>query len=111
MKDHKAETIAIKLVDDVICRHGVPRVVHTDQGRDFESNLIKQVCDLLEIEKTRTTAYHPKSYGLVERLNKTLIGMLRSCVDENQKKLGYSPTKDIAWISLKCAGYHWIFTV
>ena len=85
LKDHKAETIAIKLVDDVICRHGLPRVVHTDQGRDFESNLIKQVCELLEIEKTRTTAYHPESDGLVERLNKTLIGMLRSCVYENQK--------------------------
>ena len=85
LKDHKAETIASKLVDDVICRHGVPRVIHTDQGRDFESNLIKNMCQLLEIEKTRTTAYHPESDGLVQRLNKTLIAMLRSCVDENQK--------------------------
>ena len=85
LKDHRAETIASKLVDDVICRHGVSRVIHTDQGMDFESNLIKNMCQLLEIEKTRTIAYHPESDGLVERLNKTLIAMLRSCVDENQK--------------------------
>ncbi|MEW8548469.1 MAG: reverse transcriptase domain-containing protein, partial [Candidatus Thiodiazotropha sp.] len=85
LKDHKAETIARVLVDEVICRHGVPRSIHTDQGRDFESNLLKHVCELLEIEKTRTTAYHPESDGLVERLNKTLVTMLRSCVDEDQK--------------------------
>ena len=66
MKDHKAETLATKLVDEVICSHGVPRVIHTDQGRDFESNLLKHFCELLEIEKTRTTAYHPESDGMVE---------------------------------------------
>ena len=85
LKDHKAETIAAVLVDEVICRHGVPRSIHTDQGRDFESTLLKNMCELLEVEKTRTTAYHPESDGLVERLNKTLVTMLRTCVDEEQK--------------------------
>ena len=85
LKDHKAETVATKLVDEVICRHGVPLVIHTDQGRDFESNLLKHICELLEIEKTRTTTYHPELDGLAKRLNKTLVSMLRSCVDENQK--------------------------
>ena len=64
---------------------GVPRTIHTDQGKDFDSKLIKALCELLEIEKTRTTAYHPESDGLVERLNKTLITMIRSLVDEEQK--------------------------
>ena len=59
LPDHRAETIAEKLVDDVLCRHGVPRTIHTDQGKDFDSKLIKALCELLEIEKTRTTAYHP----------------------------------------------------
>ena len=85
LPDHRAETIAEKLVDDVICRHGVLRTIHTDQGKDFDSKLIKALCELLEIEKTRTTAYHPESDGLVERLNKTLITMIRSLVDEEQK--------------------------
>ena len=85
LKDHKAETIAAVLVDEVICRHGVPLSIHTDQGRDFESTLLKNMCELLEVEKTRTTAYHPESDGLVERLNKTLVTMLRTCVDEEQK--------------------------
>ena len=86
LKDHKAETTAIKLVDDVICRHGVPsRVVHTNYGRDFESNHIKQVCELLEIEKNEDNGIPPRVGWIVERLNKTLIGMVHSCVDENQK--------------------------
>ena len=82
--DHGAETIAEKLVDDVICRHGAPRMIHTDQGKDFDSKLIKALCELLEIEKTRTTQ-QLESDGLMERLNKTLITMIRSLVDEEQK--------------------------
>ena len=58
------------------------RSIH-DQGRNFESELIKQLCDLLQIEKTRTTPYHPQSDGLVERFNHTLIQMLSMYVNEN----------------------------
>ena len=83
LPNHRAETIATKLVDDVICRYGVPRTIHTDRDKDFDTKLIKALCDLLEIEETRTTPYHPASDGLVER--KTLMSMVRSLVNENQK--------------------------
>jgi transposase InsO family protein len=83
--NHKAETVAEKLVDKVFCRFGTPRVIHTDQGRDFESHLFGDVCKLLGIENPRTTPYHLQSDGLVERFNKTLGAMLRSVVSENQK--------------------------
>ena len=59
-----------------ICRFGVPRRIHTDQGRDFESNLIYEMCHLLDIEKTRTCPYRPQSDGMVERFNWTLTQML-----------------------------------
>ena len=85
LRNHWAETKAAKLVAEVICRYGVPRVIHTDQVKDFDFKLIKALCELLEIEKNRTTPYHPESDGLVERLNKTLISMVRSLVDEDQR--------------------------
>lgn len=56
MKDMEAVTVARLLVNEVICRFGVPDSVHTDQGKNFESTLIQEICQLLGIKKTRT---HP----------------------------------------------------
>ena len=49
----------------------------SDQGRNFESALFTEMGQLLGMKKTRTTAYHPKSDGMVERLNRTLADQLR----------------------------------
>ena len=76
MKDMEAQTVACILVNEFICRLGVPDTIHTDQGRNFESKLIKELCQMLGIKKTRTTPYHPQSDGMVERFNRTLLNML-----------------------------------
>ena len=76
IRDEQAHTVAQKLVEEFICRYGVPNEIHSDQGRNFESNLFKEVCKLLGVRKTRTTPYNPKSDGMVERFNRTLLGML-----------------------------------
>ena len=44
---------------------------------------MQEVCKLLHINKTRTTAYHPQSDGVVERLNRTLLSMLAATVHEH----------------------------
>ena len=73
LPNQEATTIATKLVEEVICRYGVPRELHSDQGSNFESKVMAEVCWLLGIQKTRTTPYNPKSDGLVERFNRTLL--------------------------------------
>ena len=82
--DQEARTVADKLVQEFITRFGCPRQIHTDQGRNFESKLFKGMCDLLDVDKTRTTPFHPQSDGLVERLNRTLENMLSLYVADNQ---------------------------
>ena len=47
--------------------------LHSDQGSNFQSKVMAEVCRLLGIQKTRTTPYNPKSDGLVERFNLTLL--------------------------------------
>ena len=84
IRDEQAHTVAQKLVEEFICRYGVPNEIHSDQGRNFESNLFKEVCKLLGVKKTRTTPYNPKSDGMVERFNRTLLGMLVTMIDPNK---------------------------
>lgn len=85
LKSITAKTVASTLVDQFVCRFGVPREIHTDQGRQFESELFKELCELLDINKTRTTAFHPESDGLIERAQRTLEEMLSKYVETNQR--------------------------
>lgn len=83
--NQEATTVASKLVEEVICRFGVPLEIHSDQGRNFESQVFQEVCRILGMHKTRTTAYHPQSDGMVERFNQTLERHLAKLVDDKQK--------------------------
>lgn len=73
--NQKAETVVKCLWDNFIACYGIPERLHTDQGPDFESKLIKELCLLAGIVKTRTTPYHPRG-NPVERFNRTLLSML-----------------------------------
>ena len=72
----EAITIAKVLVDEMFCRFSPPEQLHSDQGRQFESSIMKEVCEILGIRKSRTSPYHPQCDGLVERFNRTLLSML-----------------------------------
>lgn len=74
--DQKASTVADVLVNKIFSRFGPPAVLHSDQGANFESDLMHDICNIMGITKTRTTAYHPQCDGLVERQNRTLQAML-----------------------------------
>jgi transposase InsO family protein len=76
--------VAKLLVEDVIVIFGTPYVIHTDQGVQFESHLFQEVYRLLQIQKNRTTPYHPQPDGMVERNNRTTPTMLSAFVNEHQ---------------------------
>ena len=54
MRDMEAITVARLLVNEFFCRFGLPDTLHTDQGRNFQSTLIKEICSLVGVHKTRT---------------------------------------------------------
>jgi len=83
--NQEATTIVEVLFNNVFSRFGVPLELHSDQGRNFESKLFQKLCDLLGINKTRTTPLHPQSDGMVERFNRTLEEHLSKVVDIHQK--------------------------
>ena len=67
-----AKTVAWHFVNTWVKNHGVPKVLVSDQGKQFESQLFQSLCELLNTRKCRTTTYHPQSNAKVERLHKTL---------------------------------------
>jgi hypothetical protein len=71
----EAQTVARILVEEVITRFGILNKIHSDQGRQFESHLFKEMCKLL---------HHPAFGGMVQRFNKTLATMISAFVTENQ---------------------------
>ena len=85
LPNQEAKTVAEKLVDEVISRFGAPERINTDQGRNFEAHLFKEMYNLCNIEKTRTTLYHPQSDGMVEGMNRTIQDMLAKYVAEHQR--------------------------
>ena len=68
----------------IVFRFGMPAVIHSDQGREFDNNLMQELCLLCGAHKTRTTPYHPASDGLVEHFNRTLLMMLAMFAGENR---------------------------
>ena len=79
-----AETVAEELMK-MFSRVGIPREILTDQGSNFQSQLLKELYRLLHVEPLRTSPYHPQTDGLVERFNQTLKRMLKKTAAEDGK--------------------------
>lgn len=75
-KNQTAKTTAEAFLNHFVFRYGLPKRIHADQGPNFESKIIKELCAITGIEKSRTTSYHPMGNGLTERFNRTLLNML-----------------------------------
>ena len=78
----QAPVVAKILWDKFFMYFGLPEKILTDQGRNFESKLITELCLLTQIKKLRTTPYRPKTNGAYERFNRTLISMIGTLPDE-----------------------------
>uniref|UniRef100_A0A3B3DC26 Integrase catalytic domain-containing protein n=1 Tax=Oryzias melastigma TaxID=30732 RepID=A0A3B3DC26_ORYME len=85
-RDQTAQTTVKALWSHIIQPFGCPARFHSDQGPNFESDLVKQLCDTYGIAKSRTAPYHPEGNGNAERLNQTLLNMLRSLEQEKQDR-------------------------
>lgn len=83
-RDQKARTVAKALWENSLVYFGFPSRLHSDQGQDFESHTIKELCTLIGADKVRTTPYHPQG-NPVERFNRTLLSMLGTLEEKDKQ--------------------------
>ena len=79
----EAQDMAEAIVTGWILHFGVPDCLHTDQGTNFGSRVIQEMCQLLKIDKTRTSPYHPQGNGQVERYNRVIADMVSKYCSDN----------------------------
>jgi hypothetical protein len=80
----KQEDVVKFYVENIVCRFGVPKVLLSDRGSQFRSQLSKAIFQLMGSSPVNTTAYHPQTNGVTERFNKTLALMLKMYCNKSQ---------------------------
>jgi len=72
MKNKEAATVAKHLVRDVFKIPGPPKILQSDNGKEFVADIIKNVCNILNVKIMHGRPRHPQSQGQIERLNQTI---------------------------------------
>ena len=85
-RNQSAITVAKVILNEWIYNFGIPERIHSDQGRNFLSSLVRELCMILGVNQSKTTAYHPAGNGQTERMNRTLLSLLRSLSEEKKAK-------------------------
>lgn len=80
-----ASEVAEFFITNIVLRHGAPAIVITDRGKAFTAGLVDAVMQLSGTSHRKSTAYHPQTNGLTERLNKTIADMLSMYTDVEHK--------------------------
>ena len=82
----KAPSVAKTIWDQFFVHYGFPEKILSDQGRNFKSQLISELCELTQVKKLRTTPYWPEGNGSCERFKHTLFFMLGTLHDDFKSK-------------------------
>jgi hypothetical protein len=102
MPNQEAETVAQIFAKEFCLRYGFPDQLHSDQGRQFESRLFGEMCKTFYIYKSRTTPYNPKSDGMVERFNRTLLDIVANLISPHCRQRDWDEQLPFATFAYRC---------
>ena len=88
-RSKSSQAAAAKMWTEFIPRFGLPEKIHHDQGGEFNSKLWSELHRYSGIRASNTTPYHPEGNGMTERLNRTVLNMLKALPEDEKKKWKY----------------------
>jgi hypothetical protein len=80
---YKGDKLAKLYMSRIVCLHGVPKIIVSDQGTQFTSRFWQKLHESVDTKLTFSSAYHPQMDGQTERANQTLEDMLLACALQN----------------------------
>ncbi|GFW96316.1 gag-Pol polyprotein [Trichonephila clavipes] len=93
---------AITLIEEVLLRYGIPRRIISDNGTQFVSAVMQQICYLLNIPQSLIPVYHPQA-NPIERKNRDLKPRLAILVQDKHDCLSEKlPSIRFALNTAKC---------
>ena len=99
MKDKSSRSVAEALCIHWVSFFGMPDIIHTDRGGEFENNVLRELCERFGTLKTRTVAYNPRSDGQVERWNATFTQIINTICEDKEEWDEYLPFARMAYNS------------
>ena len=95
--------VAQTLYNKYLVYYGWPERLHSDQGGNFESKIIAELCRIAKVQKCRTTPYHPEGNGQCEKFNRTLLSMIGTLTPTQKEKWqDYVSSLTMAYNSTRC---------
>ena len=67
-----------EVMHEWIHNFGMPTRIHTDQDRHLQAQVVTEICKLFKVNQSRTTPYHPQGNGQCERMNQSILNVLRT---------------------------------
>lgn len=80
--DATTATVAKFIHENIFCSFGTPDEILTDRGSNFLAETLKEYLRIQKVKHLKTTAYHPRTNGMTERFNGSLISIMRKYANE-----------------------------
>jgi len=85
LTDKTAESIGIQLLD-IFCEYGFPRIIMSDNAKDFVNSSIDFIREKAKIDKKIISPYNPSTNGLIERSVKDFMNVMVKTIEKNEYK-------------------------
>jgi len=85
MKKIDGKQTSIFLYENIITRFGCPKILVSDRGSHYLNETIEHMTEMFQINHRKTTLYHPQTIGHTEKVNQTLVRILRKTISNNKR--------------------------